>query len=230
MDSAKTAGRAIGILLFVQGALGATINLYLLGSTIASPTAYLANASPNAVRLSSAAILMIVAGALSIAISTIAWPVFRRYSERLALAYFGLGVAGLALAAVESATVMSMLSLSKQYVDSTEADVRQFEILGTVVRYSRYWAHYTHLLIGSFSVFLLYSILFRFGLVPRVLAGIGMLTVLLQMTGLTMPFFGERVNFLLLAPMGLCHLLLALWLIVKGLANGETAGLPQGRL
>ena len=221
MDSARSAGRVIGILLLIQAVLGATVNFGLLGSPIASP-AYLANAAPNSWRLSTAAPLMIVAGAMSLAISTTAWPVFRRHSERLALAYFGLGVAGLALAAVEAASIMSMLSLSKQYVDASENDARLFEVLGIVVRYGRYWAHYTHLVMGSITIFLFYSILFRFALVPRLLAGIGLLAVLSQMTGLTMPFYGEPVNFYLLAPMGLCHLFLAGWLIVKGFAdNGQ---------
>ena len=225
MDSARGAGRAIGILLLVQGVLGATVNFGLIGPALGSQTAYLANAAPNATRLSIAALLMIVAGGISIAISVIAWPVFKRYSERFALAYFGFGVAGLALAAVESATIMSMLSVSRQYIDASEADARLFEVVGTVVRYGRYWAHYTHLLMGGFTLFLFYSILFRSRLVPPLLAGIGMLAVTLQMTGLAMPFFGDRVNFYLLAPVGVCHLILAVWLIMKGFPSAAATEL-----
>ncbi|HVF29587.1 MAG TPA: DUF4386 domain-containing protein [Pyrinomonadaceae bacterium] len=221
MDSAKKAGRTIGILLLIQGVLGATVNFGLLAPGITGASSYLANAAANANRYSLAALLMLFVGVISIAISTTAWAVFKRHSERLALAYFGLGVAALALGAVESASVMSMLTLSKQYVDSTEVDARLFEVVGAVVRYGRYWAHYTHLLLGCFTVFIFYSILFRFALVPRVLVGIGMLAVLLQMTGLIMPFFGSPVNFYLLAPMGLCHLALTGWLIVKGFRDAK---------
>jgi hypothetical protein len=221
MDSAKRSGRVIGILLLAQAVLGSTVNFALLESSIVGPSAYLANAAPNASRLSIAALLMIVAGAISIAISVTAWPVFNRYSERLALAYFGLAVAGLALAAVESATIMSMLSVSKQYVDASETDARLFEVVGNVVRYGRYWAHYTHLLVGSFTVFLFYSALFRFRLVPRLLVGSGMAAVLVQMTALTRPFFGERINFYLLAPMGVLHLILAVWLIARGFGGED---------
>jgi hypothetical protein len=34
-----------------------------------------------------------------------------------------------------------------------------------------------------------------------------------------MPFFGHPVNFSLLAPLGLAHLALALWLLARGFRN-----------
>lgn len=221
MDSAKGAGRVIGILLLIQAVLGSVVNFVLLAPDITGSSTFLSNAAPNATRMSIAALLLIVAGAVSLAISTTAWPVFKRRSERLALAYFGMGVAGIALVAVESAAIMSMLTISKQYVDATQADARLFEVLGSVVRYGRYWAHYTNLLVGSFTIFLFYVALFRFSLVPRLLSGIGLITVLVQMTGLALPFFGDRVNFYLLTPMGICYLILAVWLIVRGFREEE---------
>ena len=221
MDSARSAGRVIGILLLVQAVIGSTVNFVLLAPEFTGASTFLTNAAPNATRLSIAALLLLVAGVVSITITTTAFPIFRRGSERLAMAYFGMGVAGIALAAVEGAAIMSMLTLSKQHVEAPATDARLFEVLGGVVRYGRYWAHYTNLLIGSFTVFLFYVALFRFSLVPRLLAGIGLITVLVQMTGLTMPFFGDRVNFYLLTPMGIVFLILAVWLIVRGFNDVE---------
>ena len=222
MTSAKSVGRVMGILMLVQGVVGATVNFGLLGSAITGPPGFLSNAAANPFRMSLAAILMIAAGALSIGTSTTAWPIFRRHSERMALWFVGLSIAGLVLAAVESATVMSMLSLSQEYLKAGGGDSQTFEAAGAVVRYAKYWAHYTHLLVGSGLVCTLYITLLRFALVPRLLAGFGVAAVLLQMTGLMLPFFGNRVNFYLLMPMGICHLILAVWLIVKGLNDRAT--------
>ena len=36
-----------------------------------------------------------------------------------------------------------------------------------------------------------------------------------------MPFFGDRVNFYLLTPMGIVYLTLAVWLIAKGFSDAE---------
>ncbi len=206
----------MGVLLLLQAVIGATVNFGLLGAAITGPPGFLINAAENPTRMSLAALLLIAAGFLSVTISTNVWPIFRRYSPRMALAYLVVSGAGLALAAVEAGTIMSMLTISQEYANSGGADARQFEIAGTAVRYARYWAHYTNLLVGSGMLFLVYTTLFHFSLVPRVLAGVGSAAILLQMTGLTMPFFGNRVNFYLLMPMGLCHLALSIWLVAKG--------------
>lgn len=39
----------------------------------------------------------------------------------------------------------------------------------------------------------LYGVLYRFALVPRVLAGFGLAAVLLQIVTVTMPLFGQRI-------------------------------------
>lgn len=202
MSSPKSIGRMFGVLLLLQAVIGSVINFGLLGSAITGPPGFLINAAANPTRMSLAALLLLIAGLVSVGLSTTAWPVFRRYSSRAALAYVAISGAGVALAAVESAAIMSMLSLSQEYSTAQVFEIRQFEIAGTVVRYARYWAHYTHLLIGSSMLFLVYTTLFRFTLVPRLLAALGSVSVLLQMTGLALPFFGSRVNFYLLAPMG----------------------------
>jgi hypothetical protein len=62
-----------------------------------------------------------------------------------------------------------------------------------------------------------YGVLFRFSLVPRALAAFGLAAVLLQITAVAMPLFGHAIVFPMLMPLGLVQLVLALWLIAKGL-------------
>lgn len=216
MGSAKTIGRTMGVLLLVQAIIGSTVNFGLLGSTIMGPPGFLTNAAQYPNRMSLAALLLIAAGFISVGISITVLPVFRHYTVRGALAYVVLTGAGLALVAVEASTIMSMLTISQQYTAAGGADARYYEIVGTAVRYARYWAHYPNLLVGSGTLLLVYSILFRFRLVPRLLTGVGMAAIVLQLIGLSMPFFGYRVNFYLLTPMGICHIILAIWLVAKG--------------
>jgi hypothetical protein len=222
MESAKTVGRVMGLLLIVQAIIGSTVNFGLLGSTVMGPPGFLTNAAQYPNRMSIAALLLIVAGFISIAISTTVFPVFRRYSLRGAIAYVVLTGAGLALVAVEASAIMSMLTISQQYTAAGGADSRYYEIVGTAVRYARYWAHYPNLIVGSGTLLLVYSILFRFNLVLRLLTGIGMAAILLQLVGLSMPFFGYRVNFYLLTPMGICHIILASWLVARGFRELES--------
>ena len=221
MGSAVSIGRTMGVLLLVQAVIGSTVNFGLLGSTVMGPPGVLTNAAQYPNRMSIAALMLIAAGFVSIAISTTVFPLFRRYTLRGAIGYVVLTGAGLALVAVEASAIMSMLTISQQYTAAGGADARYYEIVGNVVRYARYWAHYPNLLVGSGTLLLVYSILFRFNLVPRLLTGVGMAAIALQLFGLSMPFFGYRVNFYLLAPMGICHIILAIWLAIKGFRESQ---------
>ena len=129
-------------------------------------------------------------GAFAAAIAITVLPVFKKYSERMALWFLALAIAALSLAVVENGTVMSMLSLSKAYAASNSADPAAFEGLRGVVAASRNWAHFTHLVVGGSTFFVLYATQFRFALIPRALAAFGMAAVALQIATVCLPFFG----------------------------------------
>jgi antibiotic biosynthesis monooxygenase (ABM) superfamily enzyme len=67
------------------------------------------------------------------------------------------------------------------------------------------------------AIFVFYVVLYRFALVPRALAGFGLIAVTLMVTAVAMPLFGQHVIVPMLAPRGLSQLILAVWLITKGL-------------
>ena len=80
--------------------------------------------------------------------------------------------------------------------------------------------HFTELLVIDGWIFLLYSVLYRFALVPRTLAAFGLLTVMLHFTGIPLPgFVGYSIVTLMGVPMGLSHLALALWMMARGFAE-----------
>jgi Domain of unknown function (DUF4386) len=213
------AGRAVGTLLLAQGIGGFLVNFVLLQPAI-SPPGFLVSAAPHATRVAVSALLGIVIGAMAAAIAITVFPIFRKYSETMALWFLALGIAALSLAAVENGTVMSLLSLSKAYAASG-ADPASFEAVRGVVAASRNWAHYTHLVVGGATLLTFYAVLYRFTLVPRVLAAFGLAAVLLQLLTVSRPFFGAQVIFFLLAPLGLANLAVAAWLLVKGFADPD---------
>jgi hypothetical protein len=141
----------------------------------------------------------------------------------MALWLLALGIAALSLAAVENGRVMSLVSLSQAYAASGATDPAAFEGLRGVVAAARNWAHFTHIVVGGSTFFILYAITFRFALIPRVLAGFGMAAVALQVATVSRPFLGGAVIFPLLAPAGLAHLALALWLLAKGFPDKARA-------
>ena len=217
MMTAKDVGRTAGVLLLVQ-AIGGILTNFVLLQPAMSPPGFLVNAAPHALRVGVSALLGIFIGAFAMAIAVTVFPLFKKYSERMALLLLALATAALALAVVENGTVMSMLSLSKAYAASN-ADPAAFEGLRGVVAASRNWAHFTHLVVGGSIFLVFYATLFRFALVPRGLAALGMAAFVLQMATVSLPFFGGRIIFPLLAPAGIVNLALVAWLLSKGFAD-----------
>jgi Domain of unknown function (DUF4386) len=224
MSTAKNAGRTAGALIILQGIGGYLTNFGLLGPAIAPP-GFLVNAAPHATRVGAAALVGIVAGALDTAIAITVLPVFRKYSETMALWLLALAIAVLSLATVENAKVMSLLSLSQAYAASGATDPAAFEGLRGVVAEARNCAHFSHIVVGGTTFLVFYATTFRFALIPRALAAFGMAAVALQIATVSRPFFGGEVIFPLLAPAGIVHLLLALWLLAKGFADRAPASM-----
>jgi hypothetical protein len=218
MTTAQKAGRIAGVLILAQMIGGYLTNFGLIAPVFAPP-GFLVNASPHALRVGVSALLGIVVGAFATALAITVWPVFKKHSERMALAFLALAIAALALAVVENGRLMSLLSLSQAYAASGGADPAAFEGLRGVVAASRNWAHFTHLIVGGSTFFVLYATTFRFALLPRALAVFGMAAVAVQIATVSLPLLGGHVIFPLLAPAGIAHLALALWLLTKGFAD-----------
>ena len=215
MKSAKSTGQFIGVLLVLQLA-GLIVPFVLLHPLTTGPRDYLANAPGSSLQIKVAVFLLFANCALTIGIAIAAWPLFRQYSEAMALWLVAASVIMFSLQAVDNAHILSMLSLSQHYAQLGGPD-ELFQTLAAVVGSTRRWAHFTELLLIDAWIFLLYSLLYRFALVPRALAAFGLLTVVLHFTAIPLRgFMGYSLVTPLGVPMAFSHIALALWLITKG--------------
>jgi uncharacterized protein DUF4386 len=215
MKSAKSTGRLIGVLLLVQ-LTGLIVPFVLLHPLATGSRDYLANATGASFQIKVAVFLLFANCALTIGITIAAWPVFRQYSERMTLWLVAASVIMFVMQAVDNAHMLSMLSLSRQYAQAGGPE-ELFQTLAAMVGSTRRWVHFTELLVIDCWMFLLYSILYRFALVPRALAVFGLLTVLLHFTGIPLRgFLGYSLVTPMGMPMGLSEIALASWLMTKG--------------
>ena len=217
MRSAKSSGRIIGILLLLQLAAGLMLPFILLRPLMTGSPGFLTAAAENSFQIRTAVLIFFVGGALNVSLGITAMPVFRRYSNATALWFLAVCVISCTLDAVHSATVMSMLSLSQEYVNGGAADSGMYQALGAAVASTRRWAHFTQLVAIGGWIFVFYSSLFRFSLIPRALAALGLIGIVLQFTGVTlMMFLGYRIIGELAMPMLPIQLTVVVWLMVKG--------------
>lgn len=224
MEDFKLASRWLAALLLAQMLIGPVANFALLDDATQAAGGFLVNAASHASSLATAALLSIALAVISAGIAIALWPVLRPRSERMSLALAMLGAAGIALSGLENAGLLSMLSLSQAYAAAGAPDGVLFEALRDVVRAQRNWSHLIDLLAGGGMLLLMYAALFRFTLVPRWLAGFGVLAAALQMIAVAKPLYGGWVYFPMVLPLGIANLLLVGWLLwMPGFRTAATA-------
>jgi hypothetical protein len=228
MGTATRAGRIIGGLVLIQMVGGAVVNFTLEAPLFGSP-GFLLSAASYSHQLGLAVLLGLVTEALWVGIAITAFPIFGRRSLTMGLWFIALAVVVLALAVVENAAVMSMVSLSEAYTKASAVDREQIQIFKIVVASARNWAHYMARIFDGGAIFVLYVVMYRFALVPRALAGFGLIAVTLMVAAVAMPLFGHDVVFPMLAPLGLSQLILAVWLITRGFPDQPGLSLGGSR-
>src|SRR5436853_3614902 len=143
MRPTKNTSRIIGMMLVVQLA-GLIVPFVLLHPLTTAD--FFTNAAASSSQIKVAVFLLLANCALTIGISIVAWQIFRRYSEALALLLIAVSVIMFSLQAVDYAHLMSMLSLSELYGQTGRAD-EYFQTLAMIVRSTRKWVHYSELLV-----------------------------------------------------------------------------------
>lgn len=229
MAAASRAGRIIGVLILIQMVGGGLVNSVLEAPLFGTP-GFLVNAAPHSQQIGVAALLGLLTEALWVGVAVTAFPILWQRARALALWFVALAAVTLAVAVVENSAVMSMVSLSEAYTKASSVDRGQFQSVRVAVASARNWAHYMGRIFDGVTIFLFYTALYRFRLIPRALAGFGLIAVLLMLTSVGMPLFGHDVVFPMLAPLGLSQLLLALWLITKGFRDPPGPGMEASRL
>lgn len=217
MKSAKSAGRAVGILLLLQLAAGLTIPFILLHPLVSGSPGFLTAAAENSFQIRAAVLLAFVGAALTLSLGITTFPVFRRYSRATALWFLAICIVSFTLDAVHNAAAMSMLSFSQEYVKTGGAELGLYQVVGAAVASARRWAHAGQLVAIGGWIFIFYSSLLRFALIPRALAALGLIGVALQFTGVTlMMLSGSSLISEMAMPLLPIQIATAVWLMVKG--------------
>lgn len=218
MTSTKSVGRTIGVALLVQVLLAPPV--YFRWMRPGTAPDFLENAAGNATAIRIALVLTFLLGMMTFTVALAALPIVRRHSDRMAFAFVALSVVGLSTLAAETIAARNMLSLSLEYAKAgAPSDLLQ--TLGGLARSTWLSSHYTNLMFAHGTVFFLFVILYRFALVPRPLAALGLGASALSTTVVTSPLLGYPLPFRLIIPMALTNAVLILWLMVRGLEQRE---------
>jgi hypothetical protein len=156
------------------------------------------------------------------------FPVLKERNEASALGFFSLRfIEGLSTI-VGSIILLTLLTLSQEFVKAGLPDVSYHQTLGTLLLAAREWTFMIGSgLIFSLSALLLNVVLYRSRLIPRWLSGWGLVGAALSFATYLLQLYGIQLDILFL-PIALQEMVFAVWLILKGF-NPSAIGAPSAK-
>jgi len=224
MNTNKTNSRIVGI-LFILGFLGA------LTASLTRPIIYTPNfltqiaANENQILLGVFFLTIMALVCAGIGISL--YPILKKYNVGLAIGAVGFRLIEGVLEIISAVFLILLLSLSQEFVKAGAQDSSYFNTLGLLLISGKDWVmNVPALLSWCIGALMYYAIFYRTKLVPRWLAGWGILgaslcivSTILVLFHIISPFGSIQV--FMNVPIALQELVLAAWLIVKGFNSSE---------
>ncbi len=208
-------GRIVGFLFLAQFILGVLVNMFLLGPIIFDED-FLTITSSNTTTVITATLLGIVLSGAGLGIAIILKPFLKAYNNNnLALWYLGFTIISFTITIVDNTIILSILSMSKEYVNANAPATQYLQSLGSLLYEMRSWIHMMDMLVGGLSLAVLYYGLYQTKLIPRVLSGLGCIAVIIMLGNVLWSIYDTGLMILYL-PVGLVQVGVSIWLIIKG--------------
>jgi hypothetical protein len=229
MNSIKKTAISVGVLFIIASVLG------VLGRSFSQPILdapdYLIKISANENQVIIGGLLSLLAAFASAGIAIGLYPVLKKHHEALALGSVGLRVMEGMLYIIGVVGLLSILTLSQEYVKAGALNASLFQASGTSLLAVRDWAGKLSIIAFTLGALMYYYVFYQSKLVPRWLSGWGFLGAALSLAAVLLAISGQIIYFsmvfiLLQLPIGVQEMVLAVWLIVKGFNPSAIASEP----
>ena len=217
-DSYRKNAVIVGVLFIIATAL-LFVGEVFYGPVLDTPE-YLQLAYPNRIK---AGIGMLIEFSCIVAIPLIpvfAYPVLRKYSETLAIAYIVFRLFEAVVFMLVDITKLSLIKVSELHSAADSSNVDTIANIGATIQGWNEWSWVFYVFIFAIGALILYAILFRSKLLPRWISVWGLVAILLMTASAILSMFEvklpDAVFGLLVVPIGVQEMVMALWLIIKG--------------
>jgi len=219
MNNFRKTAISVGVLFIIATVLG------VLGRSFSQPILdapdYLIKISANESQVIIGGLLVLISAFASAGIAIGLYPVLKKHHEALALGSVGLRVMEGMLYIVGVVGLLSILTLSQEYVKAGASNASLFQASGTSLLAVRDWAGKLSIIAFTLGALMYYYVFYQSKLIPRWLSGWGFLGAALSLVAALLAISGQIIYFstvfiLLQVPIGVQEMVLAVWLIVKG--------------
>jgi hypothetical protein len=206
--------RLIGA-LFLLGFLSYGVGNALVAS-VTGASGFLSTISAHQITLVLGAFLMLLNSVVVVGMGVLFFPILENHGKRTALAYLASRMVEAILLAIGVLSLLMIPSLAQQAVDAGQASAGWAKALGSLAVQANTMAYQiAEMSLGLGGIFLC-ALLFRVRLIPRWLAGWGLIGYAILLIGFIAEIFGIHISLIFSIPGGLFELALAFWLLIKG--------------
>ena len=209
--------------LFIIGDIAGVLSYVVTRGLLDGPDA-LTKIAANQSQLALGALLVLVMGLALAMVPVVMYPIFKKYNEVLAL---GCVVFRGALETVgymaTAGTWLLLLELSREHAEAASAGAPHVQTLSALlVATQGSIAAYLTSIVFSLGALMFYYLFYQSRLIPRWLSVWGLVGAALYLAAPLLDMFGHGFG-VLMAPLAVAEIVLAVWLIVRGLTEPARA-------
>jgi hypothetical protein len=210
-------------LLFIVGDIAGVLSYVVTGGLLDGPDA-LTKIAANQNQVVLGALLVLVMGFALAMVPVVMYPVFKKYNEVLALGCVVFRGALETVAYIASAGAWLLLvELSRQHAEAASPGAPYFHTLSALLAGST-TAWFTSI-VFSLGSLMFYYLFYQSRLIPRWLSVWGLAGAVLYLATPLLAMFGHGFG-ILMAPLAVVEIVLAVWLIARGLDSPAPKGAP----
>jgi len=218
MNAHRNMAKTAGILFFAGTVTGLSTSFT---ESIMNAPDYLTSISAHSTQVIIGALFAFIAAGISGSIAISLYPVLKKYHEALALGAVGFRLIEPVFYIVGVMSILALLLLSQEFVKAGSPAASSVQLVGTLALAIHTWAYYVFGVVAySLGVLMYYVVFYQARLIPRWLAGWGVLATLCSLTAAFLVMFGEKpvspLMISLLLPIFVQEIVLAGWLIFRG--------------
>ncbi|HEY6288467.1 MAG TPA: DUF4386 domain-containing protein [Nitrospiraceae bacterium] len=214
MGSRTVSSRLIGA-LFLLGFLVYGVGNALVAS-VTGASGFLSTISAHQTTLVLGAYLMLLNTPVDVGKAVLFFPILENHGKRTALVYLAAMIVEVVFLTIGVLCLLMIPFLAQHAVDAGQASAAWAKALGSLAVQANTMAYWiAEMALGLGGIFLC-SLLYRTRLIPRLLAGWGVIGYAILLAGFIAEIFGIHISLIFSIPGGLFELALGFWLIIKG--------------
>jgi hypothetical protein len=201
-----------------------------LGNTLDAPD-HLTAISTKEGQMIIATLLKFIMGVACAGIGLALYPILKKYNEGLAIGSVGFRIIEGVVDIVGALSLVALLALSQEFVKAGAPESSYFQTADVLINTGAGWlTNVAMLLTWSIGALMYYSVFYQFRLVPRWLSVWGLVGITLVIIGSLLVMFhlipsAGTIQVILNLPIFPQEMVLAVWLIAKGVNSSAVASL-----